>query len=242
MPQAASPTDGPAPGVEAARYAVLRRIGPALRHDLVVNLQAVAMMAEVLGTRLDRLAQERGGGDDPLQGQLARLHRLARDAVGNSLQVADWLSPSDDDTIDLRQGLQEALGLVRSSFGFRGFQLQLQDTLPDDGFEVPRDRLRHLLLAALIHLADASAGPGTLQVRSGLQAEEAWVGLEMQPDPPDPAQADAGLPDLGYRPLAWDDVLALAGEPAPRRALNPARIELRLPRARALSPLKVAPR
>ncbi len=242
MPQAAPPTDGPAPGAEAARYAVLRRIGPALRHDLVVNLQAVAMMAEVLGARLGRLAQERDADEGPLQEQLARLHRLARDAVGNSLQVADWLSPSDDDTVDLRQGLQEALGLVRSSFGFRGFQLQWQDELPGAGFEVPRDRLRHLLLAALIHLADESASPGTLQVRTGRDAEEAWVGLEMQPEARGAGTAGDDLPDLGYRALAWTDVLALAGEPAPRREVNPARIELRLPRSRALSPLKVAPR
>ena len=36
--------------------------------------------------------------------------------------------------------------------------------------------------------------------------------------------------------------LALAGEAAPQRGVSPDRIVLRLPRARALSPLKVAPR
>ena len=263
MPATAPPIAGPAPAagparphpaeraasdaaVEAARYAVLRRIGPALRHDLVVNLQAVAMMAEVLGTRLDRVAPEGVPADPQLQSNLTRLHRLAREAVGNSLQVADWLSPSDDDTIDLRQGLEDALALVRSSFGFRGFQLQLENDVPA-GFEVPRDRLRHLLLAALIHLADESAAPGTLRVRGGRRDEEAWVSLDMEADAPADAlagapSADDAAPDLGYRPLAWADVVALAGEAAPQRGVSPDRIVLRLPRARALSPLKVAPR
>ena len=83
QPDTAPVTDAPA---EAARYAVLRRIGPALRHDLVVNLQAVALMAEVVTARLDR-------GLPPLadlQHHLSRIQRGTREAVVNSLRVATW--------------------------------------------------------------------------------------------------------------------------------------------------------
>ena len=69
---------------EAARYAVLRRIGPALKHDLVVHLQAVAMMAEVLAARLDKGAPS----PEDLQQQVGRIHRVAREAVAHSLNVA----------------------------------------------------------------------------------------------------------------------------------------------------------
>jgi len=34
---------------ESARYGVLRRLAPSLKHDMVVNLQAVAMMAAETG-------------------------------------------------------------------------------------------------------------------------------------------------------------------------------------------------
>src|SRR3954469_17635163 len=44
----------PRTSAEAARYGVLRRLAPALKHDMVVNLQAVAMMAEVMGAKLEK--------------------------------------------------------------------------------------------------------------------------------------------------------------------------------------------
>jgi len=229
------------PAVEAARYAVLRRIGPALRHDLVVNLQALAMMAEVLSTRLERLPADPAPGDAHLASHLTRLHRLARQAVANSLQVAQWISPDDDDTIELHQGLHEVLDLVRSSFGFRGFALQLQDAATAEEFTVPHDRLRHLVLAALIHMADEAPATGILRVCGWIQDDQACIRLDLETvaGPDAPARL---LPDLGYRALSWADVQALAGDAPPRRQPDPPRILLRLPRERALSPLGMAPR
>src|SRR4030095_479022 len=76
---------------ESARYGVLRRLGPALQHDMVVNLQAIAMMAEVLNARLER------GSPDPaeFQASIAKLNRIARDAVANCLKVAAWIEPGE---------------------------------------------------------------------------------------------------------------------------------------------------
>ncbi len=220
------------PQVEAARYAVLRRIGPALRHDLVVHLQAVAMMAEVLGTRLDKgpvAATE-------LTSQLARMHRLARDAVAGSLQVSQWLAPIDDDTVDLRQGIEECLTLVRSGLGFRGFQLHAD--LPAAGLSVSRDLLRQLLLAALLHLSDEAQPPGELRVQGGAAEGMAWLNLELvrRAD-----EASLLAEDTGYRPLRWSDVQSLAGDASLERNASGA-IHMRLPRAQARTPLQMAPR
>src|SRR6478609_8649995 len=94
-------------GAEAARYGVLRRLGPALKHDMVVNLQAIAMMAEVMNARLDR------GSPDPaeFQNSVSKLNRLARDAVANCLKVAAWLVPGEDEGIKLREGVDECVAL-----------------------------------------------------------------------------------------------------------------------------------
>lgn len=220
---------------EAARYALLRRLGPALRHDLVVHLQAVAMMAEVLGARLERDPQ-----DSALPQQLARMHLLARDAVAGALEVAGWLLPPEDDAIDLRQGLEESLGLVRSSLGFRGLQLQAE--LPEAGLPVSRDRLRHLLLGALLHLSDQGGPAGALRVHAHADAGGALLRVTLERH--GRAMDDPILPDeeAGYRALRWADVQALAGEAVAMRHFTPPVIELWLPRAEARTPLQVAPR
>src|SRR5437868_1189841 len=87
-------------GAEAARYSVLRRLGPALKHDMVVNLQAIAMLAEVLNAKLDR------GSPNPSEfhASIAKLNRLAREAVANCLKVAAWLEPGEDEGIKLCDG------------------------------------------------------------------------------------------------------------------------------------------
>src|SRR3569623_2075488 len=79
-------------GAEAARYGVLRRLGPVLKHDMVVNLQAISMMAEVLNARLER------GTDTPadFQSSISKLNRLARDAVAGCIKGAGGIEPGED--------------------------------------------------------------------------------------------------------------------------------------------------
>jgi hypothetical protein len=228
--------DGGLPAeAESARYALLRRLGPALRHDLVVHLQAVAMMAEVLGARL-----ERGPQDSSLPEQLERMHLLARAAVAGALQVAGWLLPPEDDAIDLRQGLEESLGLVRSSLGFRGLQLQAE--LPEAGLPVSRERLRHLLLGALLYLSDQGGTASVLQVRARQEAGGAWLRLALVGRAAGSAERVLADEESGYRALRWADVQALAGDAGAMRHFTPPVVELRLPRVEARSPLQVAPR
>src|SRR5436190_2199261 len=118
-------------GAEAARYSVLRRLGPALKHDMVVNLQAIAMMAEVLNAKL-----ERGGtpSTSELQASIAKLNRLAREAVANCLKVSSWIEPGEDQGVRLADGVEECLALLASNFNFRGFVVTKE--VPDSAFQV----------------------------------------------------------------------------------------------------------
>ncbi|MEO5672332.1 MAG: hypothetical protein ABIR26_16725, partial [Ramlibacter sp.] len=83
---------------EGARYAVLRRLGPVLKHDMVVNLQAISMMAEVLHARIERAAPSPADFKD----NIARLNRLAREAVASCLKVSAWIEPGEDKAMRLR--------------------------------------------------------------------------------------------------------------------------------------------
>lgn len=225
--------DPVSPAGEAARYAVLQRLGPALKHDLVVNLQAVAMMAEVMDARLDK------GLPIPadLPQQVGRIHRIAREAVANSLKVAAWLTPpAADEGIALREGIEECLSLVRSNFGFRGFALRAE--YDEARLEVAHAPLRLLLLAGLIRLSDESDEPAQLRVRAQLALGAAMLTLERVAAPGAIASGGEGL---DYRRLTDKDVLALARDAAVDLRLAPGRIMLRLPRLVADSALKIAP-
>jgi hypothetical protein len=236
----AAPTPVPPPeaqprrraSVEAARHTVLRRLAPALKHDMVVNLQAVSMMAEMLGARL-----ERGGPESAdLQANIAKLNRLAREAVTTCLKVSSWIDPGEDDTVALHEGVQECVSLMAGGLNFRGFALVSE--VPTSEFEVSRGGLRTLLAASLITLADTAPAAGELQVRAELSGTHALLtvtcvpeGDEAQRPPVDPAAPR----------IDWNDVQALAASEQVELFRTGNQVTMRLPRAVASSPLRMAP-
>jgi hypothetical protein len=219
-------------GAEAARYGVLRRLGPALKHDMVVNLQAIAMLAEVLNARLDR------GAPDPAEfhSSIAKLNRLARDAVANCLKVAAWLEPGEDEGIKLRDGVAECLQLLASNFNFRGFLVNTE--CPDTSFQVSRVVLRNLLIASLITLTDAAGGPCRVDVLGEVEGATALVTVRISPR----EDEFDGLPyEPTYRQLEWADVQALALAEGVELDRGDDHISLRMPRQIATAPLQIAP-
>ncbi len=225
----------PGQAAEAARYAVLRRIGPALRHDLIVNLQAVGMMTEVVTARLDR-------GLPPLadlQHHLARIQRGTREAVANSLRVATWLVPPEDDGTLVHEGVRECLALVRSGLEFRGFTVRAD--LAATEFAVSGAALRPLLLAAVLHLTDRARAPGELTLSAQIDAGQAMLTLLRKP-PGDVSPQDP-MPgcDVPYRPVLAEDVRALARGGRAELWLEDDRITIRLQRLVPTSPLQIAP-
>ena len=239
---AASPKRSPEPasstaqrsrtGAEAARYGVLRRLGPALKHDMVVNLQAIAMMAEVMNARLDR------GAPDPadFQASVSKLNRLARDAVANCLKVAEWIEPGEDEGVKLCDGVAECIDLLRSNFNFRGFEVD--SDCPDTAFQVSRVVLRNLLVASLITLTDAVSGPCRVQVKAQVEGQAALVSVRTAPRDDE----FEGLPfEASYRQLDWADVQALALAEGVELVRGDEWITLRMPRHLATAPLQIAP-
>lgn len=219
-------------GAEAARYGVLRRLGPALKHDMVVNLQAIAMMAEVLNAKLDR------GSPDPAEfhSSISKLNRLAREAVASCLKVAAWIEPGEDEGVRLADGVEECLALLNSNFNFRGFLVTRE--LADAPFQVSRVALRNILIGSLITLTDAAGGPCQVKVSATVQGGfgEIEVGIAPRSDDYE------GLPfEPSYRQLEWSDVQALALAEGVELVRGNDRIVMRMPRNVPTAPLQIAP-
>lgn len=232
IPAAASAARKPRAGAEAARYGVLRRLGPVLKHDMVVNLQAISMMAEVLNARLER------GTDTPadFQASIAKLNRLARDAVASCIKVSTWFEPGEDQGVRLDQGIAECMSMLASNFNFRGFEVTQEVT--DGEFQVWRVALRNLLIASLITLTDASSGSCHVLVKAQVRNGAAEITVRVTP------REDAGEPlvfEPSYRHLDWADVQALAVAEQVELVRGPDEISIRLPRAVATAPLQIAP-
>ncbi|HUR89919.1 MAG TPA: hypothetical protein VMZ74_12590 [Ramlibacter sp.] len=219
-------------GAEAARYGVLRRLGPALKHDMVVNLQAIAMMAEVMNAKLER------GSPDPAEfhSSIGKLNRLAREAVANCLKVAAWLEPGEDEGVKLCDGVAECVGLLASNFNFRGFVVETD--CADTNFQVSRVVLRNLLIASLITLTDAAGTPCRVEVKGEIDGQVGEVTVRISPREDD----YEGLSfEPTYRHLDWSDVQALALAESVDLVRGSDYITLRVPRHLATAPLQIAP-
>jgi hypothetical protein len=218
----------------AAQHDILRRLAPPLRHDMVVHLQSLGMMAEALGARMERGAVEA----DDLQGSVSKLNRLARQAVARCLEVCTWMEPAEDDTITLREGVAEIVRLLATSLDFRGFALHGEPGDGEGDFEVSRSAVRFLLAAAILALTDAAPAPGEVTVRTEQSSTHGVVAVEWE------ARAEAGFTQLhqpGEAPLSWPEVQALAGQHGVELLRNGHAIILRLPRAVVTTPLKMVP-
>ena len=201
MPQDQQPAP-PAIGqqVEAARYALLRRLAFAMRHHMVVHLQPIGMITEVMERRLGMpqpdLAQVHEG--------MSKVNGLSRAAVQSCLDVVSWLAPEDGATAALDAGVRECVDMLRSNFSFRGFTLK--DQAGPATIEVSRAAVRNVLPACLLALTDRALSPADVVVTAQMQVGRGMLTIELR------ATGDAaGFPgDAPYRLLEWPEVEALA--------------------------------
>ncbi len=188
-----------ASAVEAARYALTRRLIPVLRHHLVVHLQPIGLIYQVLERKL--AAGENGLA--PVRDGLSRIDELAHRAVASSLDVVAWLAPDSDASTPLGTGVVDCLTMLRSNFTFRGFGVH--NAVGDAPLHVPQAALREVLTAALIAATDDTSGPVQLTVRAHVSGIQAMVSVHVV------AASGEHVPnDMAYRALHWSDVQALA--------------------------------
>jgi hypothetical protein len=187
-------------GAEAARYALLRRLAPSMRHHLVVNLQPIGMIYEVMDRRLRAPEPDLASVHDSAH----KINGFARAALNSCLDVVTWLAPDQSATTPVAAGVRECVGLLATSLGFRGYAVRNEVTeVPG---EVCRASLRNVLTSALIHATDQTPPPADLVLKAS--AESAGLRLSLVLRPSEGNQGFAN--EAGYRKLDWADVQALA--------------------------------
>lgn len=209
---------------EAARYALLRRLAPSMRHHLVVNLQPIGMIYEVMDRRL-RAPQPNFA---EVHDSAHKINGFARAALNSCLDVVTWLAPEEDAVSTVDDGVRECLGLLTTSLTFRGYAVR-NETAPVPG-EVHRSAIRNVLTAAMIHLTDEHPAPADLALT--LEASSTAAGLTLTIRP---TESGAGFPtEPSYRPLDASDLDALAdAESVQVTREGKQRLRLAIPWARA---------
>ena len=185
---------------EAARYALLRRLTPALRHHLIGALQPIGMLAAMLERRAQAAQPDMPG----IQKKSADLGQLSREATASCVDLIGWIAPKTVESISAEAGIIECLGLLETDLALRGFA-----AVNESGGAtsmLPRSAVRNVFSAALLALTDSVTGAfeAILQARSA--GDHVVLTITLKPRDGEPM----GIGNHTYRALEWDDVLALA--------------------------------
>jgi hypothetical protein len=185
---------------EAARYALLRRLAPSMRHHLVVNLQPIGMVYEVMDRRLRAAQPDLAEVHDSAH----KINGFARAALASCLDVVSWLAPDEEVLAPATEGVRECLGLLATSLTFRGYSIRNEiGALAGD---VRRSAIRTVLTASLVHVTDENPAPAELVLSSEAQPGALVLVLTLRPT----AGEQGFSPEPPYRPIEWRDVEALA--------------------------------
>ena len=185
---------------EAARYALLRRLAPSMRHHLVVNLQPIGMIYEVMDRRLRAPTPDLASVHDSAH----KINGFARAALDSCLDVVTWLAPDQSAATPVADGVRECVGLLATSLGFRGYAIR--NEVADVPGEVSRASLRNVLTSALIHLTDEIRPPADIALTAAAESRGLRLSLSLRAT--DGSQGFAN--EAGYRKLNMEDVQALA--------------------------------
>ena len=187
--------------VEAARYALLRRLMPEIEHKMAGAMQPISMIAAMMERRLAAVSADQAA----LIKSARDLVSLAREAAATRAQLLSWIAPRDEQALaPAGEVVRECLKMVESEFSMRGHALCNEAgelTQP-----VVRKAMRMVLPATLMALVDASDAPCTVHIRASAEKSDVVLALSRLS-----GASGSGLPGLGaYRPFSWDDARALA--------------------------------
>ncbi len=186
--------------IEAARYALLRRLGPAIRHRVVGKLHPIGLIAEALEWQMQDPALEASR----LAESIGKINGLSRTAMLSFTSQITWLVREERASTTLAEGIDECLSLLHTDFELRGFSIR--NEVPSPGPRVSLNAIRNVLAGALIAISDAAPGPAKLTLTAEILDRQVMLSVLIQP-------TDESIDLEGteaYRRLEWSDVEALA--------------------------------
>ena len=187
--------------VEAARYTLLRRLAPAMRHEIAGALQPLKMVSAVLSKRLQV--------PEPDLAALVKnsnvMGQLLREASVVCTELTNWLAPRQDEKLPIQNGVNECIKLLRTDLMLRGFTIELaaEAAVAD----LPAAALRQVFSICVLALTDLTLSPACISI--SFQESENEVLTRVRIEPVDGEEPHAEF--ASYRPLEWDDVQLLAG-------------------------------
>jgi hypothetical protein len=185
---------------EAASYAVLRRIAPALRHDVAGFMQPVGMLMMVLQRRVKMPEPDL----QAIAKNVASVSALTKEATTGCMNVMGWMASREDARVSLREGADEVVRLLTLELSVRG--LTAVNEIAEDIAGAPRSFFRGVWAGALLAWCDQTAGAGVLHITGSSAAGDTQLKLHFEPG------GTAALPESAraQRPIGWDDVEAMA--------------------------------
>ena len=185
---------------DAARYALLRRLMPAMLHNMAGALQPIGMTAAIMEKRLQTAAPDLSA----ITKSSGNIKTLARDASSSFMDLMTWLAPKATRQVAVNVGIADTLGMVSTELSFRGFTIINETASVCD--EVRQNILRSVFMAALLAVTDAAPSSGQVTIKAQVTNDETVLKIEFI------AAGSYSLQDnlQAYRELTWDDVQFLA--------------------------------
>lgn len=212
---------------EAARYAVLARLMPVLRHDVAGALQPIRTLLLVLERRVQRAEPDL----EAIAKAVASVSTLTKQATIDCMSALGWMASPEDVHVSLRSSVDEATQLLALELSVNS--LSLVNGIADDSATAPQSFLRSVFMGALLAFCDHCVARGTLQVTFDAAAADSpqpdRLQLRMLPDETGktPSSLEGGRK---YRTIGWPDVAAMAHACGVQMARGDAWVTLDLPK------------
>jgi hypothetical protein len=205
-------------GLEAARYALLQRLVPGIRHQVAGAFQPLMMLASVM----QKLVQAAHIDLDKMRTHCASMHSLSYSGATYSLGCFSWFASTERVDIGVNDGVSECLNLVATELALREFTVINDLTMCSALW--PRDVLRNVFPAALLAITDAAPSPAQLVVSS--EFTDKGLALTLDVHSANDAIVRESVPI--YRKIEWLDVelLAEADEVSLERTASGVRLSL----------------
>ena len=185
---------------DAARYALLRRLMPAMLHNMAGALQPIGMTAAIMEKRLQTAAPDLSA----ITKSCGNIKTLSREASTTFMDLMTWLAPKDMPPVAVNAGIEDTLGMVATELAFRGFTVANETA--NICAEMSQNILRSVYLAGLMAVTDAAQSSGQVSLRARAAGNEILLEIEFTAIGNESVQA--GM--QAYRKLGWDDVRFLA--------------------------------
>ncbi len=182
---------------DAARFAVLCRVAPMLRHDMAGALQPLGMVAMVLQRRVQAPEPDLPA----IAKNAASIGSLTKEAAAGCIDAISWLAPREDPAVSLNRGVESVLKVLMVELS--GVGLEAVNEVAPGTAGAPQGFFRTALAATLLAICDQPTVGGRVYI--SVSQDQASLVLRLAL-----AQTTTETVITRTRRMEWQDVQAIA--------------------------------